>query len=77
MDMKPLLVFPCQLYLLPIPLPQSGVEHNNVLADSPEAGRSAVVARTVRVCAESIRVLSFSCDLLAKITGLARETTCN
>jgi hypothetical protein len=40
-------------------------------------GRSAVVARTVRACAESVRVPSFSWDLLAKTAGLARETTCN
>jgi hypothetical protein len=42
-----------------------------------EAGRSAVVAWTVRTCAESVRVPSFSQDLLAKTTGLARETTCS
>jgi hypothetical protein len=42
-----------------------------------EAGRSAVVARKVRACAESVRVLSFSWDLLAKTTGLARKTTCS
>jgi hypothetical protein len=40
-------------------------------------GRSAVVARTVRACAELVRVPSFSWDLLAKTAGLARETTCS
>jgi hypothetical protein len=34
----------------------------------------AVVARTVRVCAESVRVSSFSRDLLLKTAGLTRET---
>jgi hypothetical protein len=29
------------------------------------------------MCAESVRVLSFSRDLLAKTAGLARETTCS
>jgi hypothetical protein len=43
----------------------------------PEVGRSAVVARTVRACAESVRVPSFSRDSLPKIAGLARETTCS
>jgi hypothetical protein len=40
-------------------------------------GRSVVVAWTVRACAESVRVPSFSRDLLPKTVGLARETTCN
>jgi hypothetical protein len=43
----------------------------------PEAGRSTVVARTVRVCAESVRVPSFLWDLLPKTEGLARETVCS
>jgi hypothetical protein len=33
-----------------------------------------VVARTVRACAESVRVPSFSWDLLPKIAGLTQET---
>jgi hypothetical protein len=41
---------------------------------SPEAGRSAVVARTVRACAESVRVPNFSRDLLPKTAGLTRKT---
>jgi hypothetical protein len=40
-------------------------------------GWFAVVAQTVRVCAESVRVPSFSRDLLPKTTGLARETVCS
>jgi hypothetical protein len=36
-----------------------------------------VVAQTVRACAESVRVTSFSRDLLAKTAGLDRETTYN
>jgi hypothetical protein len=41
-------------------------------ADGPWSGQSAVVARTVRACAESVRVPSFSRDLLPKTTGLTR-----
>jgi hypothetical protein len=40
-------------------------------------GRSAVVARTVRACAELVKVPSFVQDLLSKTAGLARETNCN
>jgi hypothetical protein len=43
----------------------------------PEAGRSAVVSRTVRACVELVRVPSFSWDLLPKTAGLARETGCS
>jgi hypothetical protein len=42
-----------------------------------EDERSTVVARTVRACAELVKVPSFSRDLLAKTVGLARETTCS
>jgi hypothetical protein len=42
--------------------------------DDPRSGQSAVVARTVRACAESVRVSSFSRDLLPKTTGLTRKT---
>jgi hypothetical protein len=45
--------------------------------DSLQSGRSAVVARMVRACAESVTVPSFSRYLLAKTAGLARKTTCN
>jgi hypothetical protein len=38
---------------------------------------SAVVAQTVRAYAESVRVPSFSRDLLPKTAGLARETVCS
>jgi hypothetical protein len=48
------------------------VEHRKV-----SRGQSAVVAPTVRACAESVRVPSFLRDLLAKTAGLAREMTCN
>jgi hypothetical protein len=40
----------------------------------PEAGRSAVVARTVRACAESVKVPSFSRNLLPKTAGLTRKS---
>jgi hypothetical protein len=42
--------------------------------DGPRSGQSAVVARTVRACAESVRVPSFSRDLLPKTAGLTQET---
>jgi hypothetical protein len=41
--------------------------------DGPRSGQSAPVARTVRACAEQIRVLSFVLQLLAKFAELARE----
>jgi hypothetical protein len=43
----------------------------------PDGPWSTVVPRTVRACAESVRVSSFSRYLLAKTTGLARKTTCS
>jgi hypothetical protein len=43
-------------------------------SDGPRSGQSAVVARTVHACTESVRVLSFSRGLLPKTVGLARET---
>jgi hypothetical protein len=45
--------------------------------DSPRSGLSPVVARTVRTRAESVRVPSFSRDLLPKTAGLTRETVGN
>jgi hypothetical protein len=45
--------------------------------DGPWSGRSAVAARTVRARAESVRVPSFSRDLLPKTVGLTRETVEN
>jgi hypothetical protein len=42
--------------------------------DGPRSGQSAVVARTVRACAESVRVPSFSRDLLSKTAGLTRKS---
>jgi hypothetical protein len=57
------------------------VGHQKELADSPAlrpdgswSGQSAVVARTVHACAESVRVPSFSRDLLPKTARLSRET---
>jgi hypothetical protein len=41
--------------------------------DGLRSRRSAVVARTVRACAESVRVPSVSRDLLPKTAGLTRE----
>jgi hypothetical protein len=43
-------------------------------ADGPRSGLSAVVARTVRACTESVRVPSFSWDLLPKTVGLTRKS---
>jgi hypothetical protein len=60
------------------------VGHQKYLADGPalmpdgsRSGQSAVVARTVRACAESVRVPSFSRDLLPKTVGLTRKTVGN
>jgi hypothetical protein len=41
--------------------------------DGPRSRRSAPVGRTVRACAEQIRVPSFVLRLLAKFAELARE----
>ena len=45
--------------------------------DGPRSGLSAVVARTVRARAESVRVPSFSRDLLAKTVRLTRRSVRN
>jgi hypothetical protein len=45
--------------------------------DGPQSGLSAMEARTIRVCAESVRIPDFLRDLLAKPTELTREPTCN
>jgi hypothetical protein len=42
--------------------------------DGPRSGLSAVAARTVRTCAETVRVPSFSRDLLPKTVGLTRKS---
>jgi hypothetical protein len=39
-----------------------------------QRGQSAVMARTVHACAESVRVPSFSRDLLPKTAGLTRKS---
>jgi hypothetical protein len=44
--------------------------------DGPRSGQSAPGGRTVRTCAEQIRVPSFVLRLLAKITGKARKLVC-
>jgi hypothetical protein len=41
------------------------------------SGRSVVVTQTIRAYAESVRVLIFLRDLLAKPAGVTREPTCN
>jgi hypothetical protein len=45
--------------------------------DGPWSRLSVVVVRTVHACAESVRVLDFLRDLLAKPAGLTRKPTCN
>jgi hypothetical protein len=45
--------------------------------DGPRSGLSAVATWTVRARAESVRVPSFSRDLLPKTAGLTRETVGN
>jgi hypothetical protein len=42
--------------------------------DGPWSRLSAGAARTVRACAETVRVPSFSRDLLPKIVGLTRKS---
>jgi hypothetical protein len=41
--------------------------------DGTRPGQSVMVVRTVRSCAELVRVPSFSWDLLPKTTGLTRK----
>ena len=42
--------------------------------DGPRSGQSAPGGRTVRACAETVRVPSFSRDLLPKTVGLTRKS---
>jgi hypothetical protein len=58
-------------------MPHQVLEAKMSLADGPRSGLSAVVARTVRARAESVRVPSFSRDLLPKTAGLTQETVGN
>jgi hypothetical protein len=44
-----------------------------MLSTNLSSGRFAPVGRTVRACAEQIRVLSFVLRLLARFAELARE----
>jgi hypothetical protein len=53
---------------------KSSVDGPALRPDGPRSGQSAVVARMVRACAESVRVPNFSRDLLPKTTGLTWET---
>jgi hypothetical protein len=67
------------MYLYAIALLKSNtcVGHQKELADGPDgprSGQSAVVARTARACAESVRVPIFSQHLLSKTTVLTRKT---
>jgi hypothetical protein len=50
---------------------------SDMRSDGPWSGQSAVVERTVHACAESVRVPSFSRDLLPKTVGLTQETVGN
>jgi hypothetical protein len=68
-------------YLLPSLLCGQPVVHQKRLADGPalrpddpQSGQSAMVARTVHACTETVRVSSFSRDLLSKTARLTRET---
>jgi hypothetical protein len=45
--------------------------------DDPRSGLSAVAARTVRACVESVKVPNLLRDLLAKPARLTREPICN
>jgi hypothetical protein len=42
--------------------------------DDPRSGLSAVVARMVHACVETVRVPSFSWDLLPKTVGLTQKS---
>jgi hypothetical protein len=60
----------------------SGLVHMLLVHQPPPKGRGICWAqktssRMVSACAESVRVPSFSCDLLAKTARLALETTCS
>jgi hypothetical protein len=50
------------------------LETKKGLADGPRSGLSAVVALTVRACAETVMVPSFTRDLLPKTAGLTLKT---
>jgi hypothetical protein len=52
---------------------KSSADGSALRLDGPWSGQSAVVARMVRACAESVRVPSFSWDLLPKTTGLTQK----
>jgi hypothetical protein len=56
---------------------EAGVEHQIDQANGPRYRLSVVAERTIHACAESVKVLDFLRDLLAKLAGLTREPTCN
>jgi hypothetical protein len=53
--------------------PKRGRTVRPLRPDGPRSGQSAPMGRTVRACAEQIRVLSFLLCLLARFSELARE----
>jgi hypothetical protein len=53
---------------------KSSVDSPALRPDGPRSGQSAVMARTVHACAESVRVPSFSRDWLPKTAGLTRKS---
>jgi hypothetical protein len=53
---------------------RSCVDGPALRSDGPRSRLSAVVARTISACAESVRVPSFSRDLLPKTVGLTRKS---
>jgi hypothetical protein len=61
-----------QYYVLGTEMAERTVRHSG-----PDAGRSALVACTIRARVELVRVPSFLQDLLAKTTELAWEMDCN
>jgi hypothetical protein len=52
---------------------KSSADNPALRPDGPRSGQSAVMAWTVRACAESVRVPIFSWDLLPKTAGLTRK----
>jgi hypothetical protein len=69
-----MLIYMCYIfYMLLLNAKKSSADGPALRPDGPLSGQSAVVTRTVRACAELVRVPSFSRDLLPKTTGLIRE----
>jgi hypothetical protein len=57
-------LFPTRNFSIAVGHQKELADGRAVRLDDPRSGQSAVVARTVRACAESVRVPSFSRDLL-------------